>query len=140
LLSLLLLLLLLLLLQMLVVTELDDPFLPMPDDLLVNLRDSRELVDALLDALPAGYSASTSNDVAMGPALQVARVQRDTTHGALLPAGACRQCSSWRIAQAGRGGGTELQLMQAATPPEQTAWYRCVRANAGLHVPSVVAC
>lgn len=56
---------------MLVVTELDDPFLPMPDDLLVNLHDSRELVDALLDALPAGYNASTSNDAAMGPALQV---------------------------------------------------------------------
>jgi hypothetical protein len=61
------------LLQMLVVTELDDPFLPMPDDLLVNLHDSRELVDALLDALPAGYNASTSNDAAMGPALQVRR-------------------------------------------------------------------
>jgi hypothetical protein len=56
---------------MLVVTELDDPFLPLPDDLLVNLTDSRELVDALLDALPNGYTPSTSNDVAMGPALQV---------------------------------------------------------------------
>lgn len=62
-----------LLLQMLVVTELEDPFLPMPDDLLVNLHDSRELVDALLDALPAGYSTATSNDMAMGPALQVQR-------------------------------------------------------------------
>lgn len=29
--------------QMLVVTELDEPFLPLPDDLLVNLRDSREV-------------------------------------------------------------------------------------------------
>lgn len=58
-------------LQMLVVTELDDPFLPLPDDLLVNLHDSRELVDALLDALPNGYMPTTSNDVAMGPALQV---------------------------------------------------------------------
>lgn len=56
---------------MLVVTELDDPFLPIPDDLLVNLRDSRELVEALLDALPGGQSSSTSNDSAMGPALQV---------------------------------------------------------------------
>lgn len=27
--------------QMLVVTELDDPFVPLPDDLLVNLRESR---------------------------------------------------------------------------------------------------
>jgi hypothetical protein len=68
-----------LLLQMLVVTELDDPFLPMPDDLLVNLHDSRELVDALLDALPAGYNASTSNDAAMGPALQVWPAGADDT-------------------------------------------------------------
>lgn len=55
---------------MLVVTELDDPFLPLPDDLLVNLRDSRPVIEALLDALPGGYSNNTSNDSAMGPALQ----------------------------------------------------------------------
>lgn len=66
--------------QMLVVTELDDPFLPMPDDLLVNLHDSRELVDALLDALPAGYSANTSNDSAMGPALQVGQAGKGWKH------------------------------------------------------------
>jgi hypothetical protein len=65
---------------MLVVTELDDPFLPMPDDLLVNLRDSKELVDALLDALPAGYSANTSNDSAMGPALQVGQAGKGWEH------------------------------------------------------------
>ena len=56
---------------MLVVTELDDPFLPLPDDLLVNLRESRALVEDLLDALPGGYSSNTPNDCAMGPALQV---------------------------------------------------------------------
>jgi hypothetical protein len=65
---------------MLVVTELDDPFLPMPDDLLVNLHDSKELVDALLDALPAGYSANTSNDSAMGPALQVGQAGKGWKH------------------------------------------------------------
>lgn len=27
--------------QMMVVAELDDPFVPLPDDLLVNLRESR---------------------------------------------------------------------------------------------------
>eukprot|EP00882_Tetradesmus_deserticola_P028392 GHRQ01031626.1.p1 GENE.GHRQ01031626.1~~GHRQ01031626.1.p1 ORF type:complete len:126 (+),score=69.03 GHRQ01031626.1:626-1003(+) len=57
--------------QMLVVTELDEPFLPMPDDLLVNLTDSRPVIEALLDALPSTYSSSTSNDSAMGAALQV---------------------------------------------------------------------
>jgi hypothetical protein len=61
----------LLLLQMLVVTELEEPFLPLPDELLVNLKDSRPVVEALLDALPSTYSSSTSSDSAMGPALQV---------------------------------------------------------------------
>jgi protein transport protein SEC24 len=56
---------------MLVVPELDDPFLPLPDELLVNLRDSRPVIEALLDALPATYSSTSSNDSAMGPALQV---------------------------------------------------------------------
>lgn len=56
---------------MLVVTELDDPFLPLPDDLLVNLSESRSVIEALLEALPLGYSSNTSHDCAMGPALQV---------------------------------------------------------------------
>ena len=41
---------------MMVVAEIDDPFVPLPDDLLVNLRDSRAVVEALLDSLPQGYA------------------------------------------------------------------------------------
>ena len=37
--------------QMLVVPDLADPFLPVPDDLLVNLSESRSIVDTLLDNL-----------------------------------------------------------------------------------------
>ncbi|CAN0314701.1 unnamed protein product [Ectocarpus fasciculatus] len=37
--------------QMLVVPDLDEPFLPVPDDLLVNLSESRSVVDTLLDNL-----------------------------------------------------------------------------------------
>ncbi len=36
---------------MLVVPDLSDPFLPVPDDLLVNLSESRSVVDTLLDNL-----------------------------------------------------------------------------------------
>jgi hypothetical protein len=42
--------------QMMVVPEIDDPFVPLPDDLLVNLRDSRAVVEALLESLPQGYA------------------------------------------------------------------------------------
>ncbi|KAF6250863.1 Sec23/Sec24 trunk domain-containing protein, partial [Scenedesmus sp. NREL 46B-D3] len=70
--------------QMLVVTELEEPFLPMPDDLLVNLKDSRPVIEALLDALPSTYSSSTSNDSAMGPALQAAFLVMSHVGGKLL--------------------------------------------------------
>src|SRR4051812_40024389 len=37
--------------RMLVVSDIDDVFLPLPDDMLVNLNDSRKVVDALLGML-----------------------------------------------------------------------------------------
>eukprot|EP00775_Hariotina_reticulata_P013331 gene13331-13460_t len=70
--------------QMLVVTELDDPFLPLPDDLLVHLHESRAVVDALLEVLPQGYNSTTSNDSAMGPALQAAFFVMGHVGGKLL--------------------------------------------------------
>ncbi|KAF8050930.1 hypothetical protein N665_1852s0001, partial [Sinapis alba] len=38
--------------QMMVVSDLDDIFIPLPDDLLVNLSESRNVVEAFLDSLP----------------------------------------------------------------------------------------
>ena len=57
--------------QMMVVTELEEPFLPLPDDLLVNLGESRVVLDALLDSLPATFASNSVVDCATGPALQV---------------------------------------------------------------------
>lgn len=37
--------------QMLVVPDLTDPFPPVPDDLLVNLSESRAVVESLLESL-----------------------------------------------------------------------------------------
>jgi protein transport protein SEC24 len=39
---------------MLVVTDIDDIFLPLPDDLLVNLADSRTVIETLLNKF-SGY-------------------------------------------------------------------------------------
>ncbi|KAL6763866.1 COP-II coat subunit [Haematococcus lacustris] len=58
--------------QMMVVAELDEPFLPLPDDLLVNAADSRGVLDALLTSLPATFASNSVVDSAMGPALQAA--------------------------------------------------------------------
>ncbi|GBF93637.1 COP-II coat subunit, partial [Raphidocelis subcapitata] len=72
--------------QMLVVTELDEPFLPLPDDLLVNLRDSRGAVDALLEALPAQWPNANMQlpDSATGPALQAAFLVMSHLGGKML--------------------------------------------------------
>ena len=42
-----------------VVADIDDPFIPIPDDLLVNLVDSFAVVEALLDSLPSIFEGST---------------------------------------------------------------------------------
>jgi protein transport protein SEC24 len=44
--------------QMLVVSDISDVIMPSPEDLLVNLQDSREVVEALLDSLPAMFQVS----------------------------------------------------------------------------------
>lgn len=39
-----------------VVAEIEEPFLPLPDDLVVNLHESRAVVEALLDSLPQMFA------------------------------------------------------------------------------------
>ena len=41
-----------------VVADIEETFLPLPDDLLVNLADSRAVVEALLDALPQMFAGN----------------------------------------------------------------------------------
>jgi hypothetical protein len=57
---------------MLVVSDIDDVIMPSPEDLLVNLQDSRGVVDALLDSLPAMFQVTTY--------LQLHNTHSDTQH------------------------------------------------------------
>ncbi len=41
-----------------VVADIEESFLPLPDDLLVNLEGSRAVVDALLDSLPQMFAGN----------------------------------------------------------------------------------
>lgn len=41
-----------------VVSELGEPFAPLPDDLLVNLRESRAVIDTLLNSLPSAFAST----------------------------------------------------------------------------------
>ena len=58
--------------QMMVVSDLDDIFVPLPDDLLVNLSESRNVVEAFLDSLPPMFQNNVNVESAFGPALKAA--------------------------------------------------------------------
>ncbi|TRY93965.1 hypothetical protein DNTS_021119 [Danionella cerebrum] len=56
--------------QMLVVSDIDDIFIPTHDSLLVNLKESKELVQDLLGALPGMFTHTRETHSALGAALQ----------------------------------------------------------------------
>ncbi|XP_036407360.1 protein transport protein Sec24B-like isoform X2 [Megalops cyprinoides] len=58
--------------QMLVVSDINDVFIPTHDSLLVNLNESKELVKDLLNALPGMFTHTRETHSALGPALQAA--------------------------------------------------------------------
>ncbi|KAH7679271.1 protein transport protein SEC24 protein [Dioscorea alata] len=70
--------------QMMVVADLEDIFLPMPDDLLVNLSDSRSVVDTLLDSLPSMFQDNANVESAFGPALKAAFMVTGKLGGKLI--------------------------------------------------------
>ncbi|KAF7670377.1 hypothetical protein LDENG_00228470 [Lucifuga dentata] len=58
--------------QMLIVSDIEDIFLPTPDSLLVNLNECKELVQDLLKSLPHLFEKTMETQSALGPALQAA--------------------------------------------------------------------
>ncbi|XP_066471311.1 protein transport protein Sec24A isoform X2 [Tiliqua scincoides] len=58
--------------QMLIVSDIEDVFIPMPENLLVNLNESKELIQDLLKTLPEMFTKSLETQSALGPALQAA--------------------------------------------------------------------
>ncbi|KAI3449692.1 hypothetical protein Pfo_006357 [Paulownia fortunei] len=70
--------------QMMVVSDLDDIFVPLPDDLLVNLSESRSVVEAFLDSLPSMFLENVNVESAFGPALKAAFMVMSQLGGKLL--------------------------------------------------------
>ncbi|ETS85526.1 Protein transport protein sec-24 [Pestalotiopsis fici W106-1] len=56
--------------SMLVVSDLDEPFLPVPQDLLVPLTESRESIETFLNKLPEMFQNNQNNGSCMGSALR----------------------------------------------------------------------
>ncbi|KAJ8015533.1 hypothetical protein DPEC_G00027120 [Dallia pectoralis] len=67
--------------QMLVVSDIDDIFIPTHDSLLVNLKESKELVRDLLTSLPGMFAQTRETHSALGPALQAAYKLMSPTGG-----------------------------------------------------------
>lgn len=57
---------------MLVISDLEDPYLPAYDDLLVNMKECRNVIDTLLDRLPDMFQSTQVTENALGCALQAA--------------------------------------------------------------------
>ncbi|KAA8519804.1 hypothetical protein F0562_014106 [Nyssa sinensis] len=70
--------------QMMVVSDLDDTFVPLPDDLLVNLSESRSVVEAFLDSLPSMFQDNMNVESSFGPALKAAFMVMSQLGGKLL--------------------------------------------------------
>ncbi|KAK6915303.1 Sec23/Sec24, helical domain [Dillenia turbinata] len=70
--------------QMMVVSDLEDIFVPLPDDLLVNLSESRNVVDAFLDSLPSIFQNTANVESCFGPALKAAFMVMSQLGGKLL--------------------------------------------------------
>ncbi|GER29733.1 transport protein Sec24 [Striga asiatica] len=70
--------------QMMVVSDLDDIFIPLPDDLLVNLSESRDVIEAFLDSLRSMFQENMNVESAFGPALKAVFMIMSQLGGKLL--------------------------------------------------------
>ncbi|GAB4832920.1 Protein transport protein Sec24A [Ancistrocladus abbreviatus] len=70
--------------QMMVVSDVEDTFVPLPDDLLVNLSESRRVVETFLDSLPSMFQDTMNEESAFGPALKAAFMVMNQLGGKLL--------------------------------------------------------
>ncbi|XP_074276585.1 protein transport protein SEC24 A-like isoform X1 [Silene latifolia] len=70
--------------QMMVVSDVEDVFVPLPDDLLVNLSESRNVVESFLDSLPTMFEDTMNVESAFGPALKAAFMVMRQLGGKLL--------------------------------------------------------
>ena len=124
--------------QMMVVPDLQGLFVPAPDDLLVNLHDSRHVVDHLLDNLgtmfhKAANGAGPGSFVgsALGPALKAAYTVMKHVGGKMLVFQSCLPTLGGAAGALPPGSPRELSIQRVCGTPDEmnvlnssTAWYR----------------
>jgi len=70
--------------SMMVLPDLEDIFLPTPEDLIINVRECREALDTLLDTITKSFEQTQIVDSCTGPALQAAYLAAQSTGGKML--------------------------------------------------------
>jgi len=123
--------------SLLVVSDVQNVFLPQPNDLLVNLTECRAGVEALLRGLPAMYAQAAATPSALGAALQAAYKLCSASGGKLqvftasLPSigpGALKMRDDRKL----YGGPRESSLLQAASSFYKTFSIECSRSQVSV--------
>ncbi|OAG44255.1 hypothetical protein AYO21_01251 [Fonsecaea monophora] len=70
--------------QMMVVTDLEDPFVPLADGLFVDPQESKDVITALLKAIPTMFSTIKHPEPALLPALNAALAALTATGGKII--------------------------------------------------------
>ncbi|KAF8879667.1 Sec23/Sec24 trunk domain-containing protein [Gymnopilus junonius] len=123
--------------SMLVVSDIDDVFLPKPNDLLVNIAEARASLEALLGRIGDMFQDNSIIGSAMGPALQAGFKLMSPIGGKIivlsstLPsvgAGALKNREDPKIL----GTAKESNLLQAASPFYKTFAIECSRTQVSV--------
>lgn len=70
--------------DMLVVSDLDEPFLPSPEGLLINLEENRKAIEKLLLDFPSYFEGTANKHFALGPALRSGHKMISSIGGKLI--------------------------------------------------------
>ncbi|CUM65661.1 uncharacterized protein PRCAT00003309001 [Priceomyces carsonii] len=70
--------------EILVVSDIDEPFLPSPDGLLVNLNENRDAIERLLIDFPTYFEDTANSSFALGPALRAGHKMISNIGGKLI--------------------------------------------------------
>ncbi|KAI0074462.1 protein transporter SEC24 [Panus rudis PR-1116 ss-1] len=123
--------------SMLVVSDIDDVFLPKPTDLLVNLQEARPALESLLGRLSDMFQDNHTIGSALGPALQAGFQLMSPIGGKIivltssLPsvgAGALKNREDPKVL----GTSKESSLLQPASPFYKTFAIECSRAQVSV--------
>ncbi|KNC84537.1 hypothetical protein SARC_03240 [Sphaeroforma arctica JP610] len=123
--------------HMFVVSDVDEVFMPSPTDLLVNVKQSADIITNLLERLPTMFTATTNQKTCLGPALQAAQKLVSPTGGRImvfqcgLPTDGVGKCDRQENASL-RGSAKEFQQLEPSNDFYKRLAVECSRQQIGV--------